>query len=374
LKGLGGGSDVIRGARSRRRPRIFLVGYYGVGNLGDEMIRLAIEREAKALGVEIATYANWGPANDSDPRAVRVRGRGLLRYVRACLTADRVVLGGGGILKDEGIRMPIELLVTVLLARLSGRPVALLNVGVGPFYSRLGRTAVKAIARMCEYRSVRDQESADALEALGVRAVETTADPVFCVVGDADAECLQSSTQVRGRPGRTAVVNVRPWFLRSEPERWDRLAHTIAGALNDSLPRDLDVHFSPFYWPRDRDAAADVAKHLERPAAIPESPHTLETALALTQTARLAVAMRYHAVLMAVASGCPTIAIAYEPKVSALAQQLGVASVSVDDPDLRSHLRERVADALTRPPTIGSEVARLRDLARRSIGRALVGS
>lgn len=89
------------------------------------------------------------------------------------------MLGGGGILKDEGQAVPRQLLLTALPARLAGRQVRLLAVGVGPLYTRRGRWMVAEAARLPQVRTVRDAASQRALNQLGVREVEVGADPLF---------------------------------------------------------------------------------------------------------------------------------------------------------------------------------------------------
>ncbi len=353
-----------------RRIRVFLVGYYGTGNLGDEAIRHAIEQEAAHLGVEILAYANWGRANDGDPRAVRMRGFGLVRYLSACVAADRVVLGGGGILKDEGLRMPFELLLTAVVARLFGRPVALLSVGVGPFYTRYGRAAVKAVARLATYRSVRDQDSADELARLGLSDVEVGADPVFCLTGAKD----RVGTVGQASQACRVVVSLRPWFLRQPSQRWEAFVHDMAEVLNALEPQDLELRFAALYWPRDREAAMAVHDHLRRLSVVPAAPSELGDLIAELRSARLTIAMRYHAVLLAASQRCPTVAIAYEPKVAALARQLGIPWVAVDDPELPLRLGENVASALHgRAAPDVARLKNLRDQARRSVVHSLTG-
>jgi len=141
-----------------------------VPNLGDEAIFDAIDAAAPKVDARITAFSTRS-AGASDPRAVRPRGRGIFRYVKASTRADRVVLGGGGILKDEGLGPLLELLLAVALARLLRRQTALLAVGVGPFYTRTGRRLVALIARLCQTRTVRDDESARALQALGASSV-----------------------------------------------------------------------------------------------------------------------------------------------------------------------------------------------------------
>jgi len=117
-----------------------------VPNLGDEAIFDAIDAAAPKVDARITAFSTRS-AGASDPRAVRPRGRGIFRYVKASTRADRVVLGGGGILKDEGLGPLLELLLAVALARLLRRQTALLAVGVGPFYTRTGRRLVAQLSR-----------------------------------------------------------------------------------------------------------------------------------------------------------------------------------------------------------------------------------
>ena len=88
--------------------------------------------------------------------------------------------------------------------------------------------------------------------------------------------------------------------------------------------------------------------------------------------ADLVVAMRYHAVAASAQAGRPTIALAYEPKVRALAADLDLPSIDVDDPDLAARLAAAVAAATADPNSAradGSSIAALRaraDLALRA--------
>jgi polysaccharide pyruvyl transferase WcaK-like protein len=83
-------------------------------------------------------------------------------------------------------------------------------------------------------------------------------------------------------------------------------------------------------------------------------------------TARLLVAMRYHAVACAAMAGCPVVPVAYEPKVESLARALGVPYVTVDDPDVERRLAELTRSALERPADHTPDPARIAALADRA--------
>jgi polysaccharide pyruvyl transferase CsaB len=347
---------------------VFLVGYYGVRNLGDEQIRVAIEGAADRLGVRIRYWATRSRERVDDPHAVRFSPGGMLRYLHACASVDRVVLGGGGILKDEGLRLPLELLVTALAARATGRPVTLLAVGVGPFYTVVGRWMVKAIARLASVRTVRDQASADALRALGVTNVIVGADPIFSLPGVADDPA--PAAELGDRPG-TAIVSLRPWFHKDANggrDRWAGLSAAMASALDSLAEAGWQIRFVSLYWPRDREAGDDVRRLMRHgaEAALDEHPVTWDELCNATDAAGLVLAMRYHALAAAVLRGRPAIAVAYEPKVRSLADEVGVTLVDVDDARIHDSLRDAVARAMRDPGSTRPAADRVAGLQERA--------
>jgi len=300
-----------------------------VGNLGDEAIREAIEAGASILHASIDYYASR-TERPRDARAVRLRCRAWPRYVRAIASVDRVVFGGGGILKDEGVGPLIELLATAVLARLLGRRVTLLAVGVGPFYTRIGRVLVFLIAWLASVRTVRDARSARYLAELGIGDIHVGADPVFTL----------SAPPLRGdkapRPRRRVVFCLRPWFHMSArgQQRWDVLALQLSELATYFLDTGWHVHFSCLYWPRDRVASVDVVSRLDTCDAVSLQDKPMDWSALVNEftEADYVVAMRYHALVAAGVTGKPVVALAYEPKVASLAVELGCPLFSVDDP------------------------------------------
>jgi polysaccharide pyruvyl transferase CsaB len=356
--------------------RVFLVGLYGVDNVGDDAIRLAVERAAPQLGAEVHRYAVR--RDRDDPRAVRLRAapRGYLAAIRA---ADVVALGGGGLLKDEGHALLrgygilLELLATALAARVLRRRVVLLAIGAGPIHTRRGRWLVSAIARLAHVRQVRDEDSARTLRTLGVRDVEVTTDPTFSMYDE-------TASPAAAEANAHAVVSMRPWFM-FEPDRDAREA-----ALQTAFAHAADVlaeagaapRFASLYWPRDRDASeAAIARMTgaERAQAL-DGPLDWDALAAELQGAQALVAMRYHAIACAAMAGCAIVPVAYEPKVASLAQALGLPFLDVADPQLAQRLPELTAAALTAPEAHRAPRERLAELAadaRAGLWRVLVG-
>ena len=321
------------------RAKIFLVGFYGMDNLGDDAIRESIERAGEELGVDIAHYAVRTERPD-EPRAVRLRGPGRRAYLRAIRNADRVVIGGGGLLKDEGIKawqgygLLVEILGTAMLARLLGKPVTLIGMGVGPIYSKLGAWLIGPIARLTGCRVVRDQASADALERLGVSNVEVCADPVFSMRDAMISKDREAATQ--HWPPRRMLISARPWYLMSPDgaERWPRLVAAIAKTADDAIEDGLKVEFACLFWPQDLVVAEEIAAAMLHgdQARIPGQANDWWGLAGDLRRNDVLLSMRYHAIVCATMVKIPVFALAYEPKVVSLAKEVGIPMIDVNDP------------------------------------------
>ena len=77
--------------------------------------------------------------------------------------ADAIVIGGGGIFADSDLNFPMKLAGVLAVAAETGRPVAILAVGVAKTWSRRGRTYfTEALARArLVFVSMRDRASID---------------------------------------------------------------------------------------------------------------------------------------------------------------------------------------------------------------------
>jgi polysaccharide pyruvyl transferase CsaB len=342
--------------------RVFLVGWYGVDNVGDDAIRLAVERAAPRFGAEVPIYSTRWPVED--PRAVSWRTDGWRRHIQAIRSCDRVALGGGGLLKDEGgslgYSVLLELLATAVLARLMRKQVVLLAMGVGPLLTRRGRWLTAAVARLTWVRQVRDEDSARLLRDLGVRRVEVTVDPTFTLLADPPPPDPSSNGH--------AVLSVRPWFVyqADREQREGALQGTLARAADTLAEAGSEPRFANLYWPRDREAADAVIGRMSAADASRslDGPLDWDELVAELRDARVVVAMRYHAIVCAALAGRPVVPIAYEPKVVALAQALGLPYLHVDDPDFDRRLPELTRAALANPPAHRPDRVRLEELSR----------
>lgn len=305
--------------------RIFLLGAYGQNNIGDDaLLEVFLKQFANAhivvnsarpaatsqrYGVEtVATYLGW-------PR---------LRRPRAILQSDMIVFGGGSLLKEiEGgalaqIAYLLRILALLLLARLLGRPSAMLGVGIGPLSSPTCRRLSRLVANMTDLICVRDNASRDLLLEIGVRRpVHVAADPVFTFDAPAAAPA----------PATRPLVVVIPRYS---------LGHAQQQALADACDQLVEQHGAqivllPFQtgyaakYDDLRSAEAIAGRMRHATSASVHTPATTDETLALIGQAQLVISSRLHGLIFAAIQGVAGVAINYEVKVGSFMAEIGQA-------------------------------------------------
>src|SRR5581483_10345032 len=131
-----------------RLPRIVISGYYGFGNLGDELILSALLRELKKLspGSDVVVLSHDPERTQREHKVRAVSRWNLFAVARALVGADLLISGGGGLLQDKsGIQTPLYYLGVILIAKLLGKPVVAWWQGMGPLQHGLNQSLCRRI-------------------------------------------------------------------------------------------------------------------------------------------------------------------------------------------------------------------------------------
>ena len=307
--------------------RIFLLGAYGQNNIGDDaLLEVFLKQFANATivvnsarpaatsqryGVEtVATYLGW-------PR---------LRRPRAVLQSDMIVFGGGSLLKEiEGgplaqIAYFVRIFALLLLARLLGRPSAMLGVGIGPLSSPTYRRLSRLVANMTDLICVRDSASRDLLLAIGVRRpVHVTADPVFTF----EAPAAPASSTPAERP----LVVVIPRYSLDQAQQ-QALATACDQLVEQHGAQIVLLPFQTGYEAKYDDlpaARAIIGQMRHAASASVRAPTTTDETLALIGQAQLVISSRLHGLIFAAIQGVAGVAINYEVKVGSFMAEIGQA-------------------------------------------------
>ena len=337
------------------RLRALLAGFYGAANLGDEMILSVILDWLGQANAE-AVVVSLNPAYTRVEFGVEaVSFDSLAEIAAVAATSDVFVLGGGGLFQDHHrfdvpslYRFPAgtvsQYAQLLFLAAQHGLPTVALAQGVGPLRSIPVRDIVAEVFTRATRVSLRDAASAEILRAIGVdRDVIIAPDPGWCYEARPGQKTLaERFPELRER--RTFIVVLREWDFVGG---WEE---PLSRALRQGLGAGDAIVWACFQ----RNAGDDVAvltddATIERvmAAAGNDVAHarwldaTLDEIVQAIAECAGVIAMRLHALLIAIRCGKPVIALEYDDKMRHLGDTAGLSDV------MRVPL-DRIADAMPR--------------------------
>ena len=326
-------------------PRIVVAGWFGSGNLGDELILRALIRELREIGAEPAAITSdaahtW--LNHRIDSHTHRSPRDHRRLAADLRRADGLVLTGG-LIQNETSPWNLPHHAGRLWAA-GGTPAAAAGLGAGRVNGRWGKLVAERMMRKVSPVVVRDRDSATRLGDLGVRDIRVGADPVLALQPDPVAAgntmCVILRPPNRPGPG-TAAAKARP----PSPERAQRTAEALDAAA-DQL--GFTIRLVAFHAGRDQAVHEEVAKRLTVSAEL-ISPG-LDEAVTEVGRSRLVVAMRYHGAVAALLADRPAVLIDYSPKMRSLAAEGGGWAPLLDYRELApDRLRAAAEEAMKRP-------------------------
>ncbi len=173
--------------------KVLIAGYYGFGNLGDELILSSIVSQLKTRYSTLdVTVLSADPESTQSHHQIRAVSRwNPLAIIAALWRNDVLILGGGGLLQNKtSDRSLIYYLSLVGFARVLQCPVVLYAMGVESLNGTFLRSLTRALLSSSSVTiTVRDEASKQILSEIGVPAasIAITADPVFARAAGAPA-------------------------------------------------------------------------------------------------------------------------------------------------------------------------------------------
>ncbi len=255
------------------------------------------------------------------------RNRQMRQWSNVILSSDAVVIGGGQILTDRFFRFPPRIYEVARLAQLHGKPLAVFGCGSDPRWGYLAAKLYSKVLQQAVYVSARDQNSASFLAEYvnSDVSVDVHPDPAFVVGG--------LNPQLVGLDGSDVLgVNLQPAndFRRHVPslraltdnQYFEFWAKVILGASNSGRHVRLLTNGN---WD-DYATARKLLAHLHnKGVAIELEPRPLCVDELVEQISKLSsmISTRMHAGIVARGLGKNVAPIAWDPKVSAVWQQVG---------------------------------------------------
>lgn len=347
--------------------RIVILGNYGAGNFGDELILKGIVKALRGVERELTsrTHVNdaleiWATsANEKETERnhgirampflpstkkswiklwVKSLVAGGRRRTRSVIAESDLIIFGGGCLFNETEEDSINIWAAQIeLAHKWNKKIIILGQSFGVFKKPKNKETVRRICGKMNTIIVRDNISKQNLEALNVtQEITILPDPaLWLTINDfkisepqpAQNETLAAHASPRVPQGKYILINTRTWPTVNK-NKLNKKIEQIVRQL--AQPEQNDEQIECFQLLLNKNDKPD----LNLPAVRGE---TLDDIMRLYRHAHAVIAMRLHGVVAALTAGIPVAPISYDDKVSGLCNYLGFGPAVIPVNELLSN-------------------------------------
>lgn len=283
-----------------KKYKAAVLGYYGFGNLGDELLLEACLAMFGRCGVkrdEVIVLTN-APEEISGPAVNRWHYREVVKALRE---SESLLLGGGGLFQDStSVKSCLWYWGIVRLARFLGCKVWAIGQSIGPLESFEGRLLARDALKRCEAVHVRDDASRLLAESMKCGRVIQGCDLVLSLAAAAPTHPPASAA--------CTLVNLRPF------KKLDAFITVIAphlkGKVIGTALSDEDIE------PLEMLGLSEIVR-----------VRTFDEAKSLWSQASCGIGTRLHFGVLSQIFALPVAMIPYDPKVSGFAKEAGIRCI-----------------------------------------------
>ncbi|MBU0686603.1 MAG: polysaccharide pyruvyl transferase CsaB [Candidatus Margulisbacteria bacterium] len=299
--------------------KILLLGYYGFDNLGDEAIlRTLVYNIPKFLPTAELTVISSHPKKTHDQYKVRTVSRSIPKITKAIRGCDVFMLGGGGLLQDTtSLKSLLFYLYLLYYAKKRGKKVILFAQGIGPIKRFFGKIIAKHILKNIDLITIRDNLSYLELVKLKIKKVGNIFSAADVTPMMFEAEGIPQKNHLHKSSYLQIGIAARQPFKKGKS-----LAATLAKTA-DTLIETLgaQITFLPMQ-PRDVGFIKKIRGKMNHPSRMVQN--NLDGFITKTKELDLILGVRLHSLIFASILNVPSVAIAYDQKVEAFAEFMGI--------------------------------------------------
>lgn len=287
-------------------------GYYGFDNFGDDaVLKVLVEglREKYTL-----TVLSANPKKTMNSYKVKsVYSFDYLEVIKTISDSQLFISGGGSLLQDvTSFKSLLYYLLLLYFAILLRKDVVIFAQGIGPLKSKLSSFLVRYALKSAKVVTVRDKVSEELLKSWGITSILVD-DPVFSLqISNAEKQKNTVGIQLRSFAGlnEKALESLANFVNETFCDK-----KIVLYSLQDAIDLEICQKFAKFL----KFESVEIKYNLEIDDVIKELS-TLETL----------IAMRFHAVLIALRAGVRVLPIVYDKKVRILSETAGLDFVELE--------------------------------------------
>lgn len=307
-----------------------LIGYYGGGNYGDELLLETIQNICHHAGVQDMTIAYQYPDQYAtyhhDFGYYRVNMHDKRAVFREILRNKRVIVGGGGLWGlDFGFN--VFLLCVLLWASrwLLGKKVYFIGVGYYNSTNRFGRFGAWLAGKAANAILARDQETYDNFRRVNKRTYIDT--DIAWYIRDLDLSEYQKDVEELDKQvdvqGKTLLVALRRFQAKQRNNFTSAVEELIQ--YNPNCPIIVTLLEPERNDPEQHELVRHWGETFENVQAwlTPTNPLALFLFFKKHHKQLALIAPQFHAILTAHLNGVPFLPVVYDNKVAELLKQIG---------------------------------------------------
>ena len=299
-----------------KKDEIVLSGYYGFSNSGDDailkMILKGIKDEYPDIGVNVLSNK---PTEVKRTFKVNSVSRWNIFSIIKVLKASKVFISGGGsVIQDAtSTKSLLYYLSLIILAKMFNNKVMLYANGIGPVAKSRNRRWTKSVLNKVDLITLRDEDSQDVLNELGVinPKITVTCDPVIGIseINKDEIDDILYRYDLLGKD--YIIVSLREW--KPLPYFDQGLVDSLKAI---KIKHSCQLLFVPMQYKQDLEVNKKIANATN--SICVEKKLSAEACIGLAQRSKLAVSMRLHLIIYAFTAGISSVGINYDPKIESV--------------------------------------------------------
>lgn len=303
--------------------KIVISGYYGFNNSGDDALLMAIIENIKSVdeNAEITVLSNSPKDTKRIYNVNAVYRYNLPMLIYKIATCDTLISGGGTLIQDATSTKSLYYYLSIIaLSKFFKKKVMLYANGIGPLTSFRNIETTKNVLNKVDLITLRDENSLNELEQIGVRnpEIHLTADPAFLLDADSAGDDILDNY---GVPKDKPLLCVSVRKASGNPKDFEQI---IADVCDYAYERyDLVTAFLPMQQGVDYAIAASIKSKMKHKGIVIGTNYQVPSMLSLIGKMNICLAMRLHTLIYASSRNVPVIGIVYDPKVSGLLEYMG---------------------------------------------------
>jgi polysaccharide pyruvyl transferase WcaK-like protein len=350
----------------------FVTGWYGYGNIGDELLSVsAYKMFLDAFGVP-PTMASVNPEITAEnitamipeatprvarwPRSAKLKdmaSAGIIRTSAAIMGADCVAIGGGGMLSDWKGSKVHRWLDFISLCKKLGKRTILAGIGAGPFFDKtIAERIGKTINNDVDLIIARDAASKAYLERdAGVtREIELSVDLVFYIW-----EAIRENQSMKRD---VVAANFVPF-----QDLGNQYEDNIVALLKETT-RERTVELVPFHT-SDLEFHEQISQRVDSPNLRALPLKNIKETIQILSASEVALLTRFHSIILGAMLGVPMVPVVYHHKSAELVSKMQMDRFAVDIGDgtqwksnipTPSDLQRRLEQVMVNAKTISSQL------------------